>query len=116
MFFFCGEISPDKALFCINTSACFSGEMGMVGWCEGVEYHTSSGDQLILAYSWAMPASLAAGKGRGGMFSFLLFLHCHSFSFLPCPSFSSLLLSFLSLYSLFLWELTQNDLQGLTSS
>ena len=36
------------------------------------------GVQLILAYSWARPAVLAAGKGRGGMFLlFLLFLHCH---------------------------------------
>ena len=30
------------------------------------------GVQLILAYSWAWPAILAAGKGRGGML-FLLF-------------------------------------------
>ena len=35
----------------------------------------------IQAYIWAMPAILAAGKGRGGMF-----LHFHSFSFLPYPS------------------------------
>ena len=41
--------------------------------------------QLILAYNRARPAVLAAGKGRGGMFSFLLFLHCHSCSFLPSP-------------------------------
>ena len=33
--------------------------------------------QLILAYSWARPAILAAGKDRGGMFLFLLFLHFH---------------------------------------
>ena len=26
------------------------------------------GIQLILAYSWARPAILVAGKGRGGMF------------------------------------------------
>ena len=56
--------------------------------------------QLILAYSWARPAILAAGKGRGGMFLFLLFLHCHSISLLPCPSLSSPLLSLLSLFSL----------------
>ena len=31
------------------------------------------GVQLILAYSWARPATLVAGKGRGGMFLFLLF-------------------------------------------
>ena len=33
------------------------------------------GVQLILAYSWARPAILVAGKGRWGMFLFLLFLH-----------------------------------------
>ena len=38
------------------------------------------GVQLILAYSWARPAILAAGKGRGGMFLFLRFLHFRSFS------------------------------------
>ena len=32
------------------------------------------GAQLILAYSWARPAILVAGKDRGGMFLFLLFL------------------------------------------
>ena len=52
------------------------------------------GFQLILAYSWARPAILVAGKGRGGMFLFLLFLHFYSCSFfLPCPSLSSPLLS-----------------------
>ena len=55
------------------------------------------GVQLILAYSWARLAILAAGKDRGGMFLFLLFLHCHSFSFFPCLSLPSLLLSFFSL-------------------
>ena len=45
------------------------------------------GIQLISAYNWARPVILAAGKGRGGdVFLFLLFLHCHSFSFLPWPS------------------------------
>ena len=43
------------------------------------------GVQLILASSWARPAILVAGKGRGGMFLFL-----------PCPSLSSPLLSLLS--------------------
>ena len=66
------------------------------------------GIKLILAYSWARPAILAAGKGRGGMFLFLflLFLHFHSFSFLPCPSLSSLL-SLLSLFSLSLGDNTK---------
>ena len=62
---------------------------------------------LILAYNWARPASLAAGKGRGGMFLFLLFLHFNSFSFLPCPSLSSPLLSLLSLFSLSLGDDTK---------
>ena len=54
------------------------------------------GVQLILAYSWARPASLVAGKGRGGMsFSSLSFL----FLFLPCPCLASLLY-LLSLFSL----------------
>ena len=55
------------------------------------------GVQLILTCSWARPAILAAGKGRGGMFLFLLFFHCHSFSFLLYPSLSSPLLSLFSL-------------------
>ena len=53
--------------------------------------------QLIFAYSWARPAILASGKGRGGMFLFLLFLHFHSFFFLSCLSFLSPLLSPISL-------------------
>ena len=48
------------------------------------------GIQLILAYSWARPAILVAGKGRGEMFLFLLFLH-----FVPVPL-SSLSFSFIS--------------------
>ena len=59
------------------------------------------GFQLILAYSWARPAILAAGKDRGGMFLFLLFLHSFIFLFPPYPSLSSPLLSLLSLFSRF---------------
>ena len=56
------------------------------------------GVQQILAYSCARLAILVAGKGRGGMFLCLLFLHFHSFFlFLPCPSLSSPLLSLFSL-------------------
>ena len=62
----------------------------MVGWCEGVLYLTSPGAQLILAYSWARPAILVAGKGRGGCFYFFCF-----FTFIPVPL-SSLSLSFIS--------------------
>ena len=39
------------------------------------------GVQLKFAYSWARPAILVAGKGRGGMFLFLLFLQFHSCSY-----------------------------------
>ena len=65
------------------------------------------GVKLILAYSLARLAILVAGKGRGGMFLFLLFLYFHSFSFLPCPSLSSPLLSLLSLFSLSLGDDTK---------
>ena len=72
------------------------------------------GVKLILAYSWARPAILVVGKGRGGMFLFLLFLHFHSCSsFFPVPLFH-LLYSLFYLFSPFLWETTQNDPQGLT--
>ena len=47
------------------------------------------GVQLILAYSWARPAILVAGKGRGGMF------FISSVSVLSC-SLSSLFLPFIS--------------------
>ena len=83
--------------------------MGVVRWCEGVVYLTSLGLQLKLAYSWARPAILVAGKSSGGMFLFLVSSLSFLFLFLPCPSLSS----HLSLPP-FLWERTQNDPQGLT--
>ena len=69
------------------------------------------GVQLILAYSSARPAFLVAGKGRGRMFLFLLFLYFH-----PCSSFFSISLFhlFYYLFSPFLRETAQNDPQGLT--
>ena len=87
------------------------------GWSGGAKvlcilHHW--GVQLILAYSWARPAILVVGKGRGGMFLFRLFLHIHSCSsFFPVPLFH-LLYSLFYLFSPFLWETTQNDPQGLT--
>ena len=87
------------------------------GWAGGAKvlcilHHW--GVQLILAYSWARPAILVVGKGRGGMFLFLLFLHFHSCSsFFPVPLFY-LLYSLFYLFSPFLWEATQNDPHGLT--
>ena len=90
---------------------------GPRGWSGGAKvlcilHHW--GVQLILAYSWARPAILVVGKGRGGMFLFLLFLHFLSCSsFFPVPLFH-LLYSLFYLFSPFLWETTQNDPQGLT--
>ena len=59
------------------------------------------GVQLILAYSWAMPAILVAGKGRsggrGGAIFISLGLHFRMLHFLPCLSLSLPLLSVLSL-------------------
>ena len=62
---------------------------GVVGWCEGAVYITSPG-RPILAYSWAMPAVLVAGRIEGECFYFFCF-----FSFIPVPL-SSLSLSFIS--------------------
>ena len=62
--------------------------------------------QLILAYSWAMPAILVAGKGKGGLFYFFCFFTFSTVLILPCPSLSSLL-SLLSLFSLSLGEDTK---------
>ena len=86
----------------------FCGEIW--GWSGGAKvlcilHHW--GVQLILAYSWARPAILVVGKGRGGMFLFLLFLHFHSCSsFFPVPLFH-LLYSLLSLFSLSLGDDTK---------
>ena len=94
---------------------------GLVMACGPVEFGGAKvlcilhhwGVQLILAYSWARPAILVVGKGRGGMFLFLLFLHFLSYSsFFPVPLFH-LLYSLFYLFSPFLWETTQNDPQGL---
>ena len=73
-----------------------------VGWVRQgchVSYVTGAFDWYWLNI-WVRPPVLAAGKDRGGMFIFLLFLHFHSFSFLHCLSLSSPLLSLLCLFSL----------------
>ena len=72
------------------------------------------GVQLILANSWGRPANLAVGKSRGGggdIFISSVSSLSSGFLFLPCSSLSSPLLSLLS--PPFLWDTTQNDLQGL---
>ena len=70
---------------------CVGRGVGAGGWelgGKGVVYLRHRGVQLIMAYSWARPAILVAGKGRGGMFLFVLFLHFHSCSsFFPVSLF-----------------------------
>ena len=87
------------------------------GWLGGAKVSCilcHRGVRLILAYSWARPTTLVAGKGRGGIFLFLLFLHFHSCSsFFPVHLFHLFYYLFY-LFSPFLWEATQNDPQGLT--
>ena len=84
----------------------------MRGWSDGAKVSCILCHwvvQLILAYSWARPAILVVGKGRGGMFLFLLFLPFHSCSsFFPAPLFHLFYYLF-CLFSPFLWEKTQND-------
>ena len=74
------------------------------------------GVQLKLAYSWARPAILVAGKGRGGMFLFLLLLHFHSCSYFFPNRLFHLLYYLFYLFSPFLWETTQNDQKTPTQS
>ena len=88
-----------------------------LGWSGGAKVSCILrhwGVQLIRVYSWARPAILVAGKGRGGMYLFRLFLHFHSCSsFFTVPLFHLFYYLF-DLFSPFLWETTQNDPQGLT--
>ena len=104
---------PDQTAHPCNLIRAFA---GLWGWLGGAKVSCNLhhwGGQLILNYSWARPATLVAGKGRGGMFLFLLFLHFHSCSsFFPVPLF--LLLYYLFyVFSPFFWETAQNDPQGL---
>ena len=74
------------------------GYSGVVGCGKGVGYLTSQGVRLILASTWAWPAILVAGKGKGVMFLFLLFPHFHSCSAcFPVPLFHLLYYLLLSL-------------------
>ena len=102
-----GAISP---LFHNILNICLTSgvKLHIWGWSGGAKvlcilHHW--GVQLILAYSWARPAILVVGKGRGGMFLFLLCLHFHSCSsFFPVPLFHLLYSLFLSLFSLSLGD------------
>ena len=78
----------------------------VVGWGKSVVCLTSPGVQLIFAYSWARPAILAEGKGRGGNV-FISSVSLLSFIFLSplSLSFISSTVSYLS--SPFFWETTQ---------
>ena len=85
---------------------------GQGGWGKGVVYLTSPGRPTDIDLQLANACYPCRGVGGGGrVFLFLLFLHCHSFSFFHCPSRSFPLLSLLSP---FLWETIQNGPQGLT--
>ena len=79
------------------------------GWMVRKCVSCLRGVQLILAYSWARPAILVAGKGRDGIFLFLLFLQFHSCSsFFPVPLFLRYLFyCLLSLFSLSLGDNTK---------
>ena len=67
----------------------------------------SGGGQMVLTIEQG-PAILVAGKGRGGMFLFLVSSLSFPFFFLPWSSLSS----FLLLFS-YPWETTQNYPKGL---
>ena len=55
------------------------------------------GVQLILVYSWARPAILAAGKGRGNVLISSVSSLSFIFLFLLCPSLSSPILAISSI-------------------
>ena len=81
------------------------------GWSGGAKVSCilcHRGVQLILAYNWAMPAILVAGKDREVMFLFLLFLHFHSCSsFFPVPLFHLFCYLFCRFFSLSLGDDTK---------
>ena len=79
-----------------------------VGCGKGVLYLTSPGRPIDIGLQLARPAILVAGKVRGEMFLFLLFLHFHSCaSFFPVPLFHLLYYILLSLFSLSLGDDTK---------
>ena len=86
-------------------------KLGVGEWLGGAKVSCilcHQGVQLVLAYSWARPAVLVAGKSRGGnVFISSVFSLSFMFLFLPCCSLSSPLLSLLSLFSLFLGDDTK---------
>ena len=77
---------------------------GVVEWAKVSCSFCHWGTLVILAYSWARCAALAAGKGRGWMLLFLLFLH-----FLSFPSFFTIPLFHLIYYLFYLFTLSLGD-------
>ena len=73
---------------------------------KGVVYLMSPERPTVLAYRQGL-LSLQQIRVKGTCFLFLLFLCCHSFSFLPRPSLLSHLLSLLSFFSFSLGEDTK---------
>ena len=61
----------------------FDLRVGVVGCAKASLILRHRGVQLILTYSWARPASLVAGKGRGGFF---FYFFCF-FTFILVPLF-----------------------------
>ena len=85
------EINKMGVCVCVCVCVCVGGGGG--GWSGGAKVSCilrHRGVQLILAYNWARPVTLVAGKGRGGMFYFFCF-----FTFI-LVRLSSLSLSFIS--------------------
>ena len=89
----------DRVTILIPLQPC--GGWSVVQRCR-VSYITRASNWHIVGH----PAILVAGKGRGGMFLFLLFLHFHSCSTFV-PFLSSPVLSLLSLFSLSLGDDTK---------
>ena len=86
-----GNYGININIFEINNYEWFKSPMGVVG---GGGVRRCRVSYVAGAYSWARPALLVAGNGRGGMFLFL-FLHFHSCSsFFRVLSFISYLFSF----------------------
>ena len=79
-----------EALNCSNTGKSIPSVREWSGGAKVLCILRHRGIQLILAYSWAKPAILVAGKGKGGMFFYFCF-----FTFIPVPV-SSLSVSFIS--------------------
>ena len=91
---------------CLNLIDMSINRWGWLGEAKVLCTLRHQGVQLILASSWAKPAVLAAGKGRGDCFYFFCFFTVIHFHFSAVPSLSSPLLSLLSLFSLSLGDNT----------